>query len=206
MRFISIPLIAKMLYSKAKKNFPEANGKIFFTFDDGPNPEITPQILDLLKQFNAKATFFCLGKNVEQFPNLFERMKQEGHSVGNHTYNHINGFSCSTPNYIEDVAKAQQFIRSPLFRPPYGKMKLSQYKNLAEDYKIILWDVMSYDFDPSLNAIECEALVKKHAKDGSIIVFHDSVKAKQNLISVLPNLLKYYSTKGFSFEPISEIN
>ena len=203
MRFISIPLVAKILYSKAKKSFPEAKGKLFFTFDDGPNPSVTPLVLDLLKQHDAKATFFCLGKNVEQFPTLFERIKLEGHSIGNHTFNHVNGFKTRTSEYLTEVDKAHKIIQASLFRPPYGKMRLNQYYILAKDYKILLWDVMSYDFDQSLSSEDCEALVKKHAKEGSIVVFHDTAKAKKRLLSALQNLLKYYSNMGYSFESIS---
>ena len=206
MRFISIPLIAKILYSKAKKSFPKAKGKLFFTFDDGPDPNVTPLVLDLLKQYDAKATFFCIAKNVEQFPTLFERIKLEGHSIGNHTYNHVNGFKTGIREYLTEVDKAHKIIQSSLFRPPYGKMRLNQYYKLAKNYKIILWDVMSYDFDKSLSSNNCEDLVKNNAKDGSIIVFHDTIKAKKNLIPTLKSLLEYYSMKGYSFEPITEID
>jgi peptidoglycan-N-acetylglucosamine deacetylase len=203
MRFVGIPFIGKILYKNTKKSFPLAKGKLFFTFDDGPNPEVTPFIFDILREYKAKATFFCLGENVEQFPKLFERIKQEGHTVGNHSYNHINGFGCSVNEYLQNVENAQRIIKSKLFRPPYGKMKLNQYQKIPQDYSIILWDVMSYDFDPSLSPTDCETLVKKHVKEGSIVVFHDNFKAKENVLAALPNLLKFYSEKGYSFEAIS---
>ncbi len=198
-----IQLFFRLFYPKAIRHFPNEKGKLFLTFDDGPAPLVTPLILDILKNFNAKATFFCLGGKVEKYPEIFNRIIAEGHSVGNHTYNHINGLKYKFNNYCENIDKAGSLIDSDLFRPPYGKMSLAQYKFLAKKYKIILWDVVSYDYDEKTGADECVQNVIKHVKDGSIILFHDAVYAKDNVLKALPIVLEYFGKLKYSFEPIS---
>jgi peptidoglycan/xylan/chitin deacetylase (PgdA/CDA1 family) len=202
MRFISIPQLTGIIYPQIIKSFPKAKGKLFFTFDDGPDPEVTPNVLEILKQYNAKATFFCLGEYVEKNYTLYNRILEEGHSTGNHGYNHLNGFKISTISYTENIAKADKIIGRNIFRPPYGKLRPSQYNILKKNYKIILWDVMSYDFDQSLTSEQCIEIVIKNARNGSIIVFHDTQKAKEKLLLVLPKLLDYYTEKGYKFDKI----
>ena len=167
MRFISVPQLTGIFYPQIIKSFPTAKGKLFFTFDDGPDPEVTPNVLEILKQYKAKATFFCIGENVEK-----------------------------------NIEKTEKTINSHIFRPPYGKLKPSQYYIIKKKYKIILWDVMSYDFDQSLTAEQCAQIVIKNARDGSILVFHDTQKAKERLLLVLPKLLEYYIEKGYQFDKI----
>jgi peptidoglycan/xylan/chitin deacetylase (PgdA/CDA1 family) len=202
MRFIGIPLISKLFYPSIIKSFPLEKGKLFFSFDDGPNPEVTPQILEILEQHNAKATFFCLGQNAEKHPELLNKIIAKGHSIGNHSYSHLNGFRTPNDIYIHDVEKAEQLIPSNLFRPPYGKITPRQYHFLKKKYKIILWDVLAYDFDQTLSANQCVDIVLNHVKNGSIVVFHDSNKAKNNILAALPKLLDELSKRNFVFEKI----
>jgi len=206
MRLVKIPRFYKFLYPKIKKSFPDAKGKLFLTFDDGPDPEVTPLILKILKDYQVKATFFCIGKNVEKFPEPFQQIINEKHTLGNHTFDHLNGFKTKSNFYINNIDKAQKIIDSKLFRPPYGKMKFNQYRSIIKKFQIILWDVLSYDFDQSINAGECAEIVLKHAKDGSIIVFHDSKKAKERVIKALPIILGYYKKHDYSFESIPNTN
>ncbi len=194
--------IISLVYPQIIKSFPKSKGKLFITFDDGPNPFVTPLILDILKEYNAKATFFCTGENVEKYPELYCRILYEGHITGNHSYSHINGFKHSTKEYIENVEKADKIINSKIFRPPFGNMRPSQYKYLVKQYWIILWDIMAYDFDENLKPINCINNVIKKTKDGSIIVFHDNDKAKEMVIEVLPIILNHFKETGFSFECI----
>lgn len=182
--------------SKSEKN-------IYLTFDDGPTPEITQFVLDTLKTFNAKATFFCIGKNAEKHPEIFNKIIAEGHSIGNHTQHHLNGWKNTNPNYFKDVEDAQQLIKSNLFRPPYGKIKLSQYKYFKSKYKIVFWDLLSGDFDPKISAEQCLQNVLKNMRNGSIIVFHDSVKASDKLKIVLPKVLEFALKENYSFKKLN---
>lgn len=195
-------MVGKIFYPSIKKSFPLEKGKLFFTFDDGPNPDVTPQILSVLKQYNAKATFFCLGRNVEKHPELLQQIINEGHSIGNHTFSHLNGFSNSTKQYIADIQKASERIKSNLFRPPYGKITPLQYISIKKKYKIILWSIMAYDFDQTLSTSDCIDIILRNAKDGSIIVFHDSQKAKDHVLQALPVLLEELSKRSFLFDKI----
>jgi len=182
--------------------FSQRENEIFLTFDDGPTPEFTPWVLSVLKEYNARATFFCLGKKVEQNPGLFQQIKDEGHAVGNHSYSHLSGWKTKNQTYYKDVYKASEFIYSKLFRPPYGEIKLRQIKQLKGKYHIVMWDVLSYDYHPKTSPQKCLQNVLGFAKPGSIIVFHDNEKAKVNLKYVLPEILKFYSRQGFVFKSI----
>jgi peptidoglycan/xylan/chitin deacetylase (PgdA/CDA1 family) len=204
-----------MLYLKKtpwifKKLFPERVWKIktdekvlYFTFDDGPHPEATLFVLNELKKFNAKATFFCIGKNVkENFP-VYERIINEGHKTGNHTFHHLNGWKTDDKKYIEDIAEAAKVIDSNLFRPPYGRITKFQVKAISGErlgLKTIMWDVLSGDFDPEVTGENCYLNVINNARPGSIIVFHDSAKCLSALQYALPLILKYYSEKEYSFK------
>jgi peptidoglycan/xylan/chitin deacetylase (PgdA/CDA1 family) len=192
MRFYKYPLLGKVLYSKAINRFPDAKGKIFITFDDGPHPEVTPAILKILSKYKAKATFFCLGEYVKLYPAIFKNIEKEGHAIGIHGYSHINGMKCSVQEYLENIDLATQHINSNLFRPPYGKMKIKQYRWIKECFKIVLWDVMSYDFDPTMSIEKIVEKVCSKTKDGSIIVFHDSLKAKDKVLAALPLVLEHF--------------
>lgn len=177
---------------------------IYLTFDDGPIPEVTPWVLDTLKSFDAKATFFCVGDNVRKHPEVFQRVLAEGHLVGNHTYHHLSGWNTDNIPYFHDVRKCARLVRSKLFRPPYGRMKPQQVQFLQRHYKIIMWDVLSADFDQDTSPEQCLQNVVAHAQPGSIVVFHDSVKAFKNLQYVLPKCLDFFRTSGYDFKIINE--
>ncbi len=177
--------------------------KVYLTFDDGPIPEATPWVLDLLKSKNIKATFFCVGENVEKYPEIYQRILSEGHSVGNHTYNHLNGWKIDGSQYNENVMKASRVIDSSLFRPPYGKLTPGLIKQLKKKYDVVMWDVLSGDFDTTLTPEDCLKNVKENAKEGSIIVFHDSIKAIDTLKFVLPEVISFFEEKGIQMDKIS---
>jgi len=179
---------------------------IYLTFDDGPCPKVTDAVLDVLKGFNAKATFFCLGKNVELHPKLFERIVEEGHQVGNHTYGHSNGKKTNTSDYVEDYQRCKQVFKSDLFRPPYGRMKRTQLKQIIKESNIVMWDVLSGDFDAKLPKEQCLNNVISKTKKGSIVTFHDSLKSKEKVLYTLPKVLEHFSEKGYRFEPIQATN
>jgi peptidoglycan/xylan/chitin deacetylase (PgdA/CDA1 family) len=179
---------------------------IHLTFDDGPHPEATPFVLELLSAFNAKATFFCIGKNVVQYPDIYRRLISEGHAIGNHTHDHLNGWKVTDQQYFENILLASKHIDSKLFRPPYGRISGFQVRHLKAEplrYKIIMWDVLSGDFDTTLSPGQCNFNVVRNARNGSIVVFHDSEKAFQRLKVALPGCLKFFSEKGYSFEKLT---
>lgn len=176
------------------------NKRLYLTFDDGPIPKITPWVLEQLRIYNAKATFFCVGANVKKYPTIYQQLLTEGHRVGNHTFNHLNGWATSQELYLQNVEACREQVSSPLFRPPYGRLKYGQAKSLQSNYQIVLWEVLAGDFDPTISGEECWENVHKNASDGSIIVLHDSKKSWQHLSYVLPKLLAYYSKRGFTFE------
>ena len=202
MRFFTTPFILRMLYPSLIWKMPKGEKKLYITFDDGPHPNITPKVLEILKSFNAKATFFCVGNNVKKYKATFDMIVEDGHSVGGHTYNHEKGWNTKTEDYIISVNKTQQLIKSDLFRPPHGKIKSSQIKKLKNHYKLVAWTVITYDWDKSLSPEDCFNNVIKNAGDGSIVVFHDSEKAVKNMIPTLTKVLEYYSEKGFTFEKL----
>ncbi|MFB9053286.1 polysaccharide deacetylase family protein [Formosa undariae] len=202
---IKTPKIIKGIFPNYVWDMPLLDKKtIYLTFDDGPHPEITPWVLNTLKPYNAKATFFCIGDNVRKYPEVHIETEAEGHAIGNHTYNHLKGWKTNTDDYIKNVEKAADLIPSKLFRPPYGKIKNSQAKLLKQQgYHIIMWSIISFDWEHSLSVEDCLSNVIKHAEDGHIIVFHDSVKASQNMQYALPKVLDYFSKKGYDFKSLS---
>lgn len=193
-----------------KKLFPELiwsmeqhrNENVYLTFDDGPTPDTTPWILEILSNFNAKATFFCLGKNVEQHPELFKMIVDAGHAVGNHSYSHLKGWGIRTGIYIEDIDLADSYIKSNLFRPPYGRIKPRQIRRVSERYKLIMWNVLSRDYSSMISPRTCLRNVTKNVKPGSIIVFHDSKKAFRNLKYALPRTLQFIDSKNLKCNKI----
>jgi len=204
--WVKTNILVKKLFSHYVWAIPNTKNKIYLTFDDGPTPKITEWVLQELKKYNAKATFFCIGNNIEKNPEIFEKIISKGHSIGNHTFNHWNGWKTSTEDYLENVALGEIAIsnsKSTLFRPPYGKIKVSQSKRLRQlGYQIIMWEVLSGDFDTQISPEKCLENVLKNVKPGSIIVFHDSVKAFPNLEYTLPKALQYWTKKGFVFDAI----
>jgi len=176
--------------------------ELYLTFDDGPTPNITPWILDLLDQYDARATFFCLGRQVERFPSHYEEILKRVHTVGNHTYSHLNGLVTQNSQYFDDVKHAARRIDSPLFRPPHGSLRPSQTKHLSKEYQIIMWDILTRDYNTSRSSGRIARRILKTARPGSIVVFHDSEKAKKNLKAVLPQFLKHFHEQGYDFPAI----
>ena len=202
--------IIKKIFRNYIWDIPNVENKIYLTFDDGPIPEITEWVLEELKKHHAKATFFCIGNNIEKHPTIFTKLINEGHSIGNHTFNHLNGWKTSTKEYLENAKRCEvsisnlQSANCNLFRPPYGKIKPSQSKKIRKSgYKIIMWDVLSGDYDSSISPQKCLENVLENVRSGSIIVFHDSIKAFPNLEYTLPRVLENLSKKGFVFDAIS---
>jgi len=195
-------LIKKWIYPRYLWSMPRDEKKIYLSFDDGPHPAATPFVLDQLKQYNATASFFCIGKNVAAYPDLYKRILAEGHITGNHTYDHLNGWKVGDKAYFESIAKAAQFIDSKLFRPPYGRITAFQGKQVIEKLglTVVMWSVLSADFDISITPQKCWENVQHAAGNGSIIVFHDSEKAMERLAYALPQVLEHFSKKGYRFE------
>lgn len=197
------PALAQSLFPKLVWRKETERKSIFLTFDDGPIPEATPWVLDTLKSYNAKATFFCVGHNVEKHPGIFQRLVKEGHSVGNHTYHHLNGWKTGSTTYLKDYLQCESLfhehgVKTSLFRPPYGRITLKQSKYLKAK-QIIMWDVLSGDFskktDPEVMLQKCIL----YSQPGSIVVFHDSVKAFKNLEFILPEYLNHFAQQGYQF-------
>ena len=175
---------------------------IYITFDDGPVPEVTPQVLEILDKYQVKATFFCVGENVARYPALFDQVLARGHAVGNHSYNHLRGTKTSTQSYVENFEKAHALIKSPLMRPPYGRITPAQRRILSQKYKIVMWDYITYDFDARYNAQSIMRDIKKYSRNGSIVIFHDSIKASKNMLEVLPQAIEYWQSQGYKLELI----
>jgi peptidoglycan/xylan/chitin deacetylase (PgdA/CDA1 family) len=203
--FIKTPWWLKKIYPRRVWHIATKEKIIYLTFDDGPDPGATGFVLETLKTFNAKATFFCIGKNVARQPAMYKRILDEGHRVGNHSYHHYNGWKTGTEEYLSDVSKAAELINSDLFRPPYGRLQSSQGKRIGEamrnrSAKIIMWDVLSGDFDNAVSGEKCVQYVLENSGPGSIIVFHDSEKAFERLAYALPKVLAAFVEKGYRFE------
>ncbi len=204
------PYTRKLIYEVAEK---EKN--IYLTFDDGPNPGTTEFIIDQLNRYNAKATFFCIGNNIEKHPDTYRLYIENGHSIGNHTYDHLKGWKTDNATYYDNIIKCnnaiinqesanQQISKSAnqMLRPPYGKIKFSQIAHLRKEYRIYMWTTISYDFDRNTSEEKCLKNVLDNTKEGSIVVFHDSNKASKNLFYALPRVLEYFSEKGFFFKAL----
>ncbi|MCA5004869.1 polysaccharide deacetylase family protein [Sphingobacterium bovistauri] len=202
MYFINAPFFLRWYYPGVIWNKSRADKNLYLTFDDGPIPEITPWILDVLAKYNVKATFFCVGENIEKYPLIFERIIAEGHQIGNHTYNHLKGWDYEDDEYVSNVYKCHKLIQARLFRPPYARAKKSQLNLLKNDFDFIYWDVLSGDFDTKISPEKCLKNVLKHTKNGSIIVFHDNIKAIPRVQYALPEVIKYYLEKGYTFQKL----
>jgi peptidoglycan-N-acetylglucosamine deacetylase len=203
--FIKTPGWLKKLYPSCTWQINTKEKIIYLSFDDGPHPEATPFVLDELKKYHARATFFCIGKNVLELPDIYNRIIVEGHAVGNHTHNHLNGWKTSNDDYLKNIAAASGVIESNLFRPPYGKITFNQVKALSKKnigLKVIMWTVLSGDFDPGLSSEKCLNNVIKNADRGSIIVLHDSEKAFKKLQLVLPKIMVHFTNQGYKFDKI----
>ena len=222
MYLIKTPWWLRLIYPSFVWRINTKEKVLYLTFDDGPHETATVFVLDELKKYNAKATFFCIGNNVVKYPGIYERILNEGHSVGNHTFNHLNGWKTNNAVYIDDIEDAAKYIDSTLFRPPYGKISKfqasminqqslkandqSKYKSFNQQhstFSIIMWDVLSGDFDIKLQPKECLTNVLLNARKGSIVVFHDSTKAWERMSFALPEILKHFSKEGYVFKALS---
>ncbi|NOZ34995.1 MAG: polysaccharide deacetylase family protein [Chlorobi bacterium] len=198
------PKVIKNVFSNITWNINSDKKVVYLTFDDGPIPDITEKILLALDIFDAKATFFCVGENVKRYPHIYKKILDSGHTAGNHTFSHMNGLKSGTEEYIDNIEKASKYINSKLFRPPHGRMKSSQQILIEKEYNIILWDVLSYDFNKKLNKITCFNNVKHFTRPGSIVVFHDNIKASNNMFYALTQTLLLYKEAGYKFEALTE--
>lgn len=197
------PLLVRLLWKGVWRAKRSQKRVVYLTFDDGPCPDTTPLILDILKKYHAKATFFCVGDNVRKYPELFEQIKNEGHAIGNHTMHHLKGFDTEKNAFCADVEEAAKWVKSSLFRPPYGRISLPQLCELRKHYTVVFWDVMTRDYSPRLNPEKVVRIVKHYTRNGSIIVFHDSKKSSRNTIAALPQVLEFLQKKGCEFSIIN---
>lgn len=215
MNFFKTPAVLKyvypnLLWDKKKENKQQQLQRIYLTFDDGPIPGVTEFVLDILKSYQANATFFCVGENIERYPELYRKLFTGTHIIGNHTYHHINGWEARDQDYFSDIGlcenalhrhlKEKTSVIKKIFRPPYGKIKKSQIQFLRHEYTIAMWDILSGDFDPDFDAEKCLQKCISHTSAGTIIIFHDSYKAEKNLHYVLPRYLDHFISKGFRFD------
>jgi peptidoglycan-N-acetylglucosamine deacetylase len=178
---------------------------VYLTFDDGPIPELTEDLLDILAQYNAKATFFCVGENAMRNPLLYSKILEQGHATGNHTHHHLKGWTTNYKEYLDDIAEAAKYIDSQLFRPPYGLMSYRQAKTLIKEYQIVMWSVLTKDYDPDVTREECLETAIQGIRPGSVIVFHDNIKAKEKVLYALPRFLEHLEKEGFKSERIEMV-
>ena len=198
--FVKIPKFIQILFPSIIWRQKNYQNNIWLTFDDGPTPKVTPFILNTLKEENVKATFFLVGEQIERQPDLYNQIISDGHVIANHSYSHINSWKSNTLDYLNDIEKCQKLMpKNKLFRPPYGKISALQIRRLKKKYKIILWDVLSWDFSLSIAPSKVKRNVMKNTKQGSIIVFHNNQKSFQNLTSILKETIQELKQKGFSF-------
>lgn len=200
-----IPRMVTWLFPNRVWQIPTAKKEIFLSFDDGPHPRITPLVLDMLAAHGAKASFFCIGDRVKRFPDIYQRILDEGHAIGNHTFHHLNGWKTNDADYLTNITEAALCIDSRLFRPPYGRIKGSQARAIvAKGFKTIMWTVLSGDYDAKLNPAQCSNRVLENIEPGFIILFHDAEKAEKNMLFALEKLLEVSKLKGFRCEKINE--
>lgn len=199
---VRLPGFITSLFSGAIWRFDQTKRTVYLTFDDGPIPEVTPWVLELLRKENLKATFFCVGENVVKYPEVYQQILNDGHSVGNHTYNHWQGLKKVNQEYFRNIEKAGEYIDSDLFRPPHGWLKLSQYRYLKKRFRIVMWDLISCDYDSRLSSQAVLANIKDFVRPGSVITFHDSIKAWKNLERDLPESIGWLKEQGYCFEAI----
>jgi peptidoglycan-N-acetylglucosamine deacetylase len=203
MYLIKTPSILRHLYHDLIWRVDTSEREIFLTFDDGPTVGVTDEVLSMLDAFQAQATFFCLGKNVMEQPQLYAQILQQGNQTGNHTWDHPDGWKTKKDLYLSNLEQAQQLIQSNLFRPPYGRITRSQLRAIRSNYKIVMWDVMSGDFDRTNSPQRCFENVRQNVRAGSIVVFHDSMKAKNNMMPALEMSLNYFTSEGYTLRKIN---
>ncbi len=197
-----IPNFVSRLFPNLLWKVPNDDNAVYLTFDDGPVPEATPWVLDLLEKYQIKATFFCVGDNVRRHNDIYKRILKDGHSVGNHTFNHLHAFNTKADDYFENIEKAAEYINSNLFRPPRGFMRKPHHKLIKTKYQAVMWTVLSVDYDKTITVEKCIKNVLNNTKSGSIIVFHDSIKAWKNMHAALPVVIENLLAKGFKFKTL----
>ena len=202
MYLVKTPEIFRKLMSRSTWKIAGNEKVLYLTFDDGPTPEITPWVMSQLENYSGKATFFCIGKHVKENPEIFKQLVQKGHSIGNHTFDHLNGLKTSNSIYFENIKKCSEVVDSNLFRPPFGLCKPSQYNALKHKFSIILWDVLSWDWEEKNTKENCLKFVLENADAGSVVVFHDSEQALPRLEYTLPRVLSHFSNLGYNFKSI----
>ena len=200
MYLVKTPNFIQSLFPNFTWRVPAEDKVLYLTFDDGPIPRVTPWVLEQLAAYNAKATFFCVGDNIKKHPEVLQQVIDAGHSVGNHTMNHLNGWTTDNLPYFHNIRHCANLTHSVLFRPPYGKLRPRQAQFLQRHYRIVMWDVLSGDFDPNLSEEQCLANVVNNVEPGSIVVFHDSYKAEEKLRYALPRTLEHFAQLGYRFE------
>jgi peptidoglycan/xylan/chitin deacetylase (PgdA/CDA1 family) len=210
--FFKTPRLLELLYPDALWHGNREKKKIYLTFDDGPVPGVTEYILDVLSELDVKATFFCVGENIKKNPDVFKRIVQEKHGVGNHTFNHLNGWEVSDEDYLRNIQLCDEMIRNytgkeqiKLFRPPYGKIRRKTLKKIRHDYKVIMWDVLSYDFSPSVSAERSLDISSRYTRNGSIIIFHDSYRTFEKLKLIISQYILYFKNRNYEFCNIEDI-
>lgn len=204
-KYIKPPKVARLVSgSEVIWDIPTTEKKIYLTFDDGPIPELTPKILDILAKYQIKATFFCVGDNIHKNPDILKRVLAHGHHVGNHTYNHLNGWKTPLKVYLKNVKRFNSQYHTTLLRPPYGKITPLQIRNLSPSYRIVMWSLLTYDFDKNIDGETCLQLAIENLYNGCIVVFHDNVKAAERVLYALPRFLEYCIAKGYTFHLIAD--
>lgn len=196
---IRLPFFMRLPLQNIIWRLPQKHKTVYLTFDDGPIPEVTPWVLDLLEKEKIKATFFCIGDNVIKHPTIYNQVIEKGHSIGQHTFNHMPAFKNSKAAYKQNVLDAKEVIKTDLFRPPHGQIYFSQLFKMRKEYRVVLWDLLSGDFDQTITPQQCFMNVKKYVRNGSVIVFHDSLKAETNLQYTLPKTIEYLRAEGYQF-------
>lgn len=197
------PLFYRLLFPEAIWRIKHRRRKVvFLTFDDGPIPEVTPWVLDTLDRYGIKATFFMVGDNVRRHPELLDEVRRRGHAVGNHTMHHLQGMKVTAYRYMHDISEANDLIDSPLFRPPHGLLRWKQARAIKDRYNLVMYDLVTRDYSKKLNPEQVFNNVRRYARNGSIIVFHDSLKAEKNMKAVLPRAIEYLRSLGYEFEPL----
>lgn len=200
-----VPLLYRALFPGARWRIPALEGKtVYLTFDDGPIPEVTPWVLEILDAYEVKATFFCVGDNVRKYPELFAEILRRGHQVGNHTQHHIKALTKSTKAYMQDVLEAHRLIGSRYFRPPYGHLRFGQTREISHSFEMIMWDVLTRDYNNKISPERVLDYVKRYTRNGSILVFHDSVKSERNLKYALPRAIEWLLAEGYEFRRIGD--
>lgn len=202
MYFIKSPRLFDIFYPQLIWRIAGTEKKIYLTFDDGPDESVTPELLNILEQYNAKATFFCVGKKVDKLPQIVKQITAAGHSIGNHTYHHLKGKNVGTKSYMEDISACDFLLNSSLFRPPYGSIKQKQIKRLKEQYKIYMWTVLPGDFDQNVSKEKCLHRSIKHTKKGTIIVYHDNEKSRDKVLFTVPKYIEHFQKLGYTFEAL----